>query len=129
MKVDWPHPLITKSIQPGWARVVCAWSVWIERLGGTCVTVEAGFEFDWDSVPRIPGVHALLKGRAEKSACLHDWLYRYQPCSRKTADLIFLDAMVEEGVAWRHRQLIYWGVRSGGSLAWRGRATSKEALS
>ena len=117
MKIEWPKPLVTKHVRPGWVRVVEEWPVLTERIN-RWVLVEAGFEFDWDSVPRIPGVHALVKGRAEKSACLHDWLYRYQPCSRRQADLIFRDAMLEEGVKRRHRWPIYWGVRIGGWRGW-----------
>lgn len=117
MKIEWPEPLLTKLVRPGWARVHAEWPVLVERIN-RWIIVEAGFEFDWDSVPRIPGLHAMLKGRAEKSACLHDWLYRYQPCSRRQADLIFRDAMIEEGVKRRHRWPIHWGVRIGGWRGW-----------
>ncbi|WP_018875283.1 DUF1353 domain-containing protein [Thioalkalivibrio sp. ALJ8] len=127
MRFEFLSELVTKSMRPGWAQVKRAFEVHSERLGGKDV-VWPGFEFDWDSVPRIPGLHASLKGRAEKAACYHDWLYRYQermyarhvqPVTRRQADLAFLDAMVAEGVARRHRWPIYLGVRMGGWISWR----------
>ena len=119
--------LVTAHLRPGWAQVKQSFEIESERLGGIDV-VWPGFEFDWDSVPRIPGLHALLKGRAEKAACYHDWLYRYQErkysrvpqlVTRRQADLAFLDAMKAEGVARRHRWPIYAGVRLGGWVSWR----------
>ena len=123
MRFEFLTPLVTKHLRPGWAMVTQPLVVYSERLGGTHV-VPAGFEFDWDSVPRIPGVHALLKGRAEKAACVHDHLYRDQvgprgAITRAVADKVMLDAMKAEGVSWRHRWLIYAGVRAGGWPAWR----------
>ena len=123
MRFEFLTPLVTKHLRPGWAMVTQPFVVSSDRLGGTHV-VPAGFEFDWDSVPRLPFVHAWLKGRAEKSACLHDHLYRYGAgprgkISRRTADLAMLDAMKAEGVSRRHRWLIYAGIRAGGWPAWR----------
>ncbi len=110
--------LVTRYLKPGWAKVFEPLKFRSARLEEV-ITVPPGFEFDWDSVPRIPGIHALLKGRAEKAACLHDWLYYAQPVSRRKADRIFLDAMVAEGVARLHRWTIFAGVRLGGMLSWR----------
>lgn len=127
MRFEFRSPLIVTHLRPGWAQVRRAFEVNSTRLGGRDV-VWPGFEFDWDSVPRLPGLHALLKGRAEKAACYHDWLYRYQerrysrvpqPVTRREADLAFRDAMRAEGVARRHRWLIYAGVRLGGWIGWR----------
>jgi hypothetical protein len=108
--------LITMHIRPGWAKTVEAFGYNSKRVG--VIAVEPGFEFDWDSVPRIPGLHVMVKGRAEKSACIHDWLYRRQITSRKMADVVFMDAMKHEGVKRRHRWPIYWGVRIGGWRGW-----------
>ncbi len=128
--------LVTKATRPGWAQTTAQFVIESARLGGRDV-VQPGFELDWDSVPRIPPLHAWLKGRAEKAACYHDWLYRYQEfrahasrlvnpgwavepyaLTRRQADLAFLDAMVAEGVARRHRWPIYIGVRLGGWIGW-----------
>lgn len=115
--------LAIKLVRPGWYRVAQDWRVWSSTLG-CVITVREGFVFDGDSVPRIPGVYAFAKGRAEQAACLHDWLYRHQAVcgrriTRKEADVAMLEAMVEEGVARRHRWPIYWAVRAGGRRAWR----------
>ena len=115
-------PLITKYVKPGWSRVTEPLD-YRSTIISDIITVPAGFEFDWDSVPRFPFVHALLKGRAEKSACLHDWLYYNQMVDRKVSDLIFWEAMKVEGVALAYRMLIYVGVRLGGGRSWRRHAT------
>ena len=56
-------------------------------------TVPAGFTFNGASVPRIPFVHAIFGGKAIEASCLHDFLYKTKPCSRKTADKAFLIEM------------------------------------
>jgi hypothetical protein len=81
------------------------------------VIVPAGFQTDLDSVPRIPLAYWLVKGRAIKSAVLHDFLYRQQ-VGREYADSVMLAAMEEEGVGWIARRLIWAGVRAGGSWAY-----------
>jgi len=84
---------------------------------GWVVAVPKGFSTDLDSVPRIPFAYAWLKGRAVKSAVIHDWLYSKRH-DRKEADKIFLEAMEEEGVpSWR-RLPIYLAVRAFGWLAY-----------
>ena len=44
------------------------------QIDDRLVTVPADFETDLDSVPRIPVAYTVLKGRATRSAVLHDWL-------------------------------------------------------
>lgn len=76
------------------------------------VTVPAEFRTDLDSVPRIPFVYAIFKGRATKSAVLHDYLVRNPDLFPKDeADLIFYFAMKEEGLPWWLRTLMYVAVR------------------
>lgn len=74
------------------------------------IKVPAGFVSDLDSIPRIPYLHSFLKGRAVRSAVIHDWLYRRQ-VGRKRADRVMRDAMRVEGVAPIYRWLIYAGMR------------------
>jgi hypothetical protein len=98
------------------------WTFYSERLGCN-VTVEKGFEFDWDSVPRLPIVYLLFKGRAKEEACAHDWLYVHgracgKPIERKTADLVMHDAMVVKQRKARYKVPIYLGVRIGGWRGW-----------
>jgi hypothetical protein len=103
-------------------RVVYDWSFYSDRLG-TTITVPAGFQFDWDSVPRWPIVYLLFKNRAIEEACAHDYLYvtgRAGCCEieRIDADQMMLDAMVYYKVKPRYRMPIYWGVRIGGWRGW-----------
>ncbi len=73
------------------------------------IVVPTGFLTDLDSVPRIPVVYAAFKGRAVKSAVVHDYLYETQR-GKAFADSIFLDAMQHEGIPARWRYPIYWAV-------------------
>jgi hypothetical protein len=79
------------------------------------VVVPTGFVTDLDSIPRIPIIYAALKGRAVKSAIIHDYLYREQR-GKRFADALFLQAMKDEGIAAGWRYAIYWGVCLGGSM-------------
>ena len=78
--------------------------------------VPGGFKTDLDSVPRVPLVYALFKGRATKAAVVHDWMYATRQ-GKMLADKVFLEAMKAEGLPFRHRWPIYlavsffgWGV-------------------
>lgn len=79
--------------------------------------VPAGFVTDLDSVPRLPVVYLLLKGRARAAAVLHDWLYYDGLVGRAEADTFFFKAMAATGVGWWRRWLIWAGVRLGGRAA------------
>jgi len=73
------------------------------------LVVPVTFVTNRDSVPRIPVIYALFKGRAVKSAVVHDYLYELQ-YGKAFADGVFLDAMKDEGVLWVYRYPIYWAV-------------------
>jgi len=99
---------------------------WIVEIDGRAFTVPANFEFDGDSVPRLPFVYLLTKGRSGlKAPCLHDWLYFKQPVTRRQADKIYLIMMRHYGVRWVWRSLHYIGVRIGGWIGWRRHARRK----
>lgn len=61
-------------------------------------TIPAGFLTDFDSIPPIPGVYALFKGRARRSALLHDYHYATGCVSKEVADDFFYRTMLEDGV-------------------------------
>ena len=73
------------------------------RLGGSCIiTVPCGFISDLNSIPRVLplGFHS---NSASGAAVLHDFMYRraeYRKpgVTRKIADLIYRDAMKDNGV-------------------------------
>lgn len=76
------------------------------------ITVPAGFETDFASVPRLPLVYLLAGNTARKSAVLHDYLYRHhEMCSRADADAVFDEAMGVTGQPWWRRKLMWAGVR------------------
>lgn len=83
------------------------------RYDGRRFIVPAGFATDLDSIPRIPGVHALLKNHAFIASTLHDYLYR-RNVERDFADRVFHAVMLAEGVSHWKAWLIWLGVRIGG---------------
>lgn len=93
----------------------------IYRSNDRWVYVPRGFLTDFDSVPRVPGLHALVEGRAIKSAVIHDWLY-HKHAGRAYADRVFLDAMQAEGVPRAMRWVIYAGVRIFGWIIYQRRS-------
>lgn len=95
--------------------------VYQSRTLGKTVEVPAGFQTDFASVPRLPLTFALTGDAAHKAAVIHDYLYRSLPhiCQRRTADLVFYEAMKVTGIVWWRRELMFAGVRLGGSGSWR----------
>jgi hypothetical protein len=87
------------------------------KIEGNSVTVPLGFETDLDSVPRLPLAYWLAKGRAFKSAILHDFMY-YEGYPREFCDDVMYGGMVAEGVSNFWRDWIYAGVRAGGWKAY-----------
>ena len=85
------------------------------------VTAQAGSQSDFASVPRLPLSYLLAGNTAHASAAIHDHLYRTVPhiCTRRQADLVFLEAMKVEGVPLWRRELMYAAVRVGGFRSWR----------
>lgn len=89
---------------------------WVVNEEWVCYghTVPRGFVTDLDSVPTIPVLYALIKGRSRWAALLHDFLYSGTTVDRKTADLLFHRAMLEEGVPPVVAKCMYWAVRGFG---------------
>ncbi|MDQ3515271.1 MAG: DUF1353 domain-containing protein [Gemmatimonadota bacterium] len=87
--------------------------------GAIAVTVPAGFVTDFASVPRMLWRLFPPAGVYNRAAVVHDFLYRTGLTSRAVADALFLDAMIEIGVPWLVRWLMYIGVRIGGRSSYR----------
>lgn len=84
------------------------------------VTVPAGFDTDFASVPRVPVVFWLTGDTAKEAAVVHDWLYRTQKVTRKMADQVLAEAAtcgIPPEPHWR-RLLLYAGVRAFGWWSW-----------
>ena len=105
-------PLETEFIPPNMWRLSLP-MVWRPGTSDQ-ITVPEGFVTDLDSVPRIPLVYAKYKGRTTKAAVLHDYLCHRHDYGWAEAANIFLEAMKDEGVAWRIRYTIYIAVRAYG---------------
>lgn len=93
----------------------------IGALGsGRIISVPAGFTTDFASVPQIFWNILPPWGAYGKPAVLHDWNYKHQEFSRYFCDAILAESMEAVGVPWWKRKLVYFGVRSGGWVAWNG---------
>lgn len=110
MKVEFATELRMAYIGEGTWKLL---TPFVARIDGEPYVVPAETETDLDSVPRLPLAYWLVKGRAIKSAVLHDYLYAIQK-PREWADQVMLEAMKVEGVNAFMRGLIYAGVRAGG---------------
>jgi hypothetical protein len=142
MLLYYEEPPVTAALTPDISRLYLNFSYWSERLDGKH-TIQAPFDFDWDSVKRWKTVfYWWLKGRAKVAALIHDDLYVHgrfagKEITRLQADQVFFDAMAEEmrkhreylgltGKRLKHREFadmvrrnaIYIGVRIGGYDAW-----------
>lgn len=88
-------------------------------IKGKLIVIPEGFETDFASVPRIPLFYTLVGGRGKKAAVVHDYLYASNFFNRKLCDDIFYDALRETGMGWFSANIMYTGVRLGGSSAYR----------
>lgn len=82
------------------------------------IVVPEGFVTDFASVPRIGLIYNFLGNRGNYAATVHDFLYSKHNMQRKSADLIFLEALEVEGIPLYYRYPMYWGVKVFGSLFW-----------
>lgn len=82
------------------------------------ITVPAGFETDFASVPRLPLVFLAAGDTCHRAAVIHDWLYSPPAkVSRKVADQVLREASEATGVSWWQRWLVWAGVRICGAWA------------
>jgi len=88
------------------------------------IQVPAGTHFDGASIPSIPYLRRVFPhgGAKMAGACAHDYLYRNCIGTREDADVVFLKAMIRNGVPKWRALMMYYGVRVFGGLVWvRGR--------
>ena len=125
---NFPDPLILQDID-GFRMTV------LERFryrmdSGDCVFVEAGFETDFASVPRLFWTLLPACGPHNRAAVVHDWLYarrrietvegKIRKPHRNEGDWIFLEALQDCGVGWVKRNAMWLAVRSpAGAWVWR----------
>jgi len=121
-------PLVVEVSDTGKDRLVEPFDFWLgDGEGkGMKITVPAGFETDYASVPRVFRSLLSCKKRAAKPAVVHDYLYKTGIVSRKTADRVFLQAMEVNKVNFFKRHLYYQAVNWFGWFAWRRHRASKK---
>lgn len=120
-----PLPLHLERTGPGLAVLRQPFAFISPTLGR--IVVEAGFDTDYASVPRLFWSLYPPDGSYTPAAVIHDALYFYQCApagnprwiTRAEADRVFLEAMTALGVPALRRRLLYTAVRAGGWLAWR----------
>lgn len=84
------------------------------------VYVKEGFVTDFASVPRIPVVYLLMNDVGQPAAVVHDYLYRFAPCTRAKADAVLEEALKVLEVSWWRRKAMWLAVRSFGWGAYQG---------
>ena len=109
--------VVEPADKPGYYRLTMPWRFYALKRA---FLVPQGFVFDGDSVPRIPLIYALFKGRSGMHApCAHDYLYKTGQTSRKDADAVYWAAMRHHGISKVWAIPHYLGVRLGGWRGWR----------
>lgn len=111
---DRADPVFTLSAENSVFRLLAP-LVYFSDLVGHEITVPAGFETDFASVPRLPFLFLLAGGEANEPAVIHDWLYHSHEVPRAMADAVLEEAMAVAGQPWWRRKLMWLGVRIGGA--------------
>lgn len=88
-------------------------------VDGELITIPAGYQTDFASVPRVFWSVFPPVGKHNPAALVHDYLYDNRIGTRKRADKIFLELMLAYGVHRWGAHCMYWGVRLGGRKWWR----------
>jgi len=114
---EFKTPLDVRLIEDGRWRILAP-LVYQSDYAGIEIVVPVGFETDFASIPKIPGVFELLAGKANMAATVHDYLYTSHITDRLTADHILAEAARVTGINRVGRHLLFDGVRLGGASHW-----------
>ena len=94
------------------------------------ITVPAGFQTDFASVPRwVPIASNALLDKAHREGTLHDYLYSIDSVpvvTESQANDVFLEAMTVRGKSWAVRYPMYWAVCAFGWTAFHKDYVSKK---
>lgn len=91
------------------------------------ITVPAGFVTDYASIPRPLWLVIPPRGKYNRAAIIHDFLYQAAPrdartgdrCTWTTADAILREACANLEVRATQRWTIWLGLRAGGWVTWK----------
>lgn len=130
---EFPFPLRLERVAPMRADVMALFAFDSPSLGR--VEVEAGFDTDYASVPRVLWNLYPPDGDYTPAAVIHDALYWHQatketggqPVTRAEADVCFLEAMEALAIPFARRRMLYRAVRLGGACAWEANAVAQGA--
>jgi uncharacterized protein DUF1353 len=94
---------------------------------GWRICVPAGFLTDYASIPRALSVLIPPRGKYNRPAIVHDWLYQKAPvdpvtgkrCTWSRADSVLREACEDVDDRFTQRWTIYLGLRAGGWVTWR----------
>lgn len=94
---------------------------------GWLIEAPAGFVTDFASIPRLLWTLIPPRGRYNRAAIIHDFLYQHAPrdprtgeaCTRGRADAILGEACENCDDRYTQRKAIFAGVRLGGWVPWR----------
>jgi hypothetical protein len=87
------------------------------------IEIPIGFVTDFASIPRVLWNVLPPTGQYGKAAVVHDFLYRTpRMATREEADNVLAEAMIDLGVGWFTRAIIFRGVRVGGGSSYHGSA-------
>lgn len=84
---------------------------------GDAYTVPKNFITDLASIPRVIRSIFAVNSKHRQAAVLHDYLYTKKHISRKMADELFYEAMINSNVTKWKAKLFYYAVRIGGGFA------------
>lgn len=84
------------------------------------ITVPAGFIYDGASVPAIGWIATYTPFHPDVMlpALVHDYIYTEHPVDRFTADSIFWQMLIDNGVKRLTADVMHTAVRAGGSGSW-----------
>ena len=91
------------------------------------VSVPEGFVTDLASIPRAFWSIRRPEGRHAFAAVVHDYLYWTQTKTRKEADNIFKQAMLDSKVGKKEAETLYQAVRQFGESAWENNKALKDS--
>lgn len=78
---------------------------------GIFIITRKGYVTDFITLKRYPIAYMLIGETAHRPPVTHDDCYDNQHVDKKMADLIFYDALLEEGVGKIKANAMYWAVR------------------
>ena len=127
MSINFPDPIDGKFSEDGSKFTLDSDFEYIDEEKDLYVLIPAGFQTDFNSVPR-PLWGYFPPWQYLEAGLVHDWLYKAPerftsksfkpPLSRQQVDDIHRRILDLKGCRWTKRQIIYAALRAGAWVAW-----------